>query len=185
LALEHHTQGPGWVPEEAYIHSRWEALRKPLNLPISSAYLDDDLDAIHAWISNNEKIISVGRIHLIPPQSDGAMADHSGEGAPTCPAFTPLNGENNFPPKDSLRPAAHIRQMATTENQRRKGHAASVLHLLEQSCVEQWGCKSGWLQARVEAIPFYRSQGWKEFGSQYHIEKIGPHMSMWKPFRGV
>ena len=38
---------------------------------------------------------------------------------------------------------------------------------------------------RLEAIPFYRSQGWKEFGSQYHIEKIGPHMSMWKQFGGV
>lgn len=185
MVLEHHTQGPGWVPDEAYIHSRWVALRKPLNLPISSAYLDDDYDAIHAWISNNKKIISIGRIHLIPPQSDGAMADHSGEGAPTCPAFSPLNGENGFPSKNSLRPAAHIRQMATAENQRRKGHAATVLHLLESSCVEQWGCNSGWLQARLEAIPFYRSQGWKQFGSQYHIEKIGPHMSMWKQFRGV
>ena len=184
MALEHQTQGPGWVPEEAYVHCRWESLRKPLNLPISSAYLDNDIDAIHAWISNDKEIISVGRIHLIPAQSDGAMADHSGGGA-TCPPFSPLNGEDGFPSKNSLRPAAHIRQMGTVENQRRKGHSASVLHLLESSCVEQWGCKSGWLQARLEAIPFYLSQGWELFGSQYHIEKIGPHMSMWKQFRGV
>ena len=177
--------GPNDTPSEAYFITRWRTLRKPLGLPLGTERLPDDNEAIHSCIENDGIIVAVGRAHLIPEDSAGAMQDHSGKGASTCPSFTPLEGDSDFPPVDSLRPAFHIRQMGTLSEWRRQGLAAKILVALERACVETWKCNSGWLQARVEAIPFYQSQGWIVFGEEYQIEGVGPHFSMWKNLGGI
>ena len=171
------------MPDADYLDCRWNTLRKPLGLDRDAAILGDDVSAIHAFIEARE-VVSVGRAHLIPPDGDGSMADHEGKSAATCPAFQPLTGEVGFPSPTELRPSFHIRQMGTRLEERRRGHAAKVLSALEGAAVEEWSCRSGWLQARIRAIPFYESQGWTPFGDEYHIDGIGPHKSMWKTFGG-
>ena len=46
-------------------------------------------------------------------------------------------------------------------------------------------CKTGLLQAREHAIPFYESQGWTIIDEPYVIGVIGPHRSMMKEFLSV
>ena len=177
-----HIIGPGKLPDEQYFRVRWSILRQPLGLAIGTERLPDDDSAIHAIVEEAGEVLSVGRSHLIPEDSDGAMSDHAGEGASTCPAFTPLVGHADFPAANELRPAFHIRQMGTIEEKRRQGLAARILQGLEKASQQTWGCRSGWLQARIQAIPFYESQGWQIFGEEYMIDEVGPHFSMWKKF---
>ena len=70
--------------------------------------------------------------------------------------------------------------MGTLPTHQRKGHAAAVLAELERHMVVEFGCKTGLLQAREHAIPFYESQGWTVIDAPYDIGIIGPHRSMKK-----
>mgnify|MGYP003309304897 CR=1 FL=1 len=88
-------------------------------------------------------------------------------------AFGPLMGEGN-------RPAIQIRQMGTLPSHQRQGNAAKVLGDLEKSANKILGAKTGFLQARAPAIPFYESQGWVIIDEEYDIPGIGPHRSMMK-----
>lgn len=151
-------------------------LREPLGFPRGAEILADDDQAIHAWVEDENKIVAVGRAHVIPADSDGSQADHAGPGAAHCPAFGPLIG-------GGPRPAIQIRQMGTLASHRRKGCAAAVLSLLEENAVKTFGATAGFLQAREHAIPFYRSQGWEIIDDPYEIKGIGPHRSMMKHFR--
>ena len=64
----------------------------------------------------------------------------------------------------------------------RRGYAALVLGELEHLMVSEHDCKTGLLQAREHAIPFYKSQGWRLIDEPYSIGMIGPHRSMMKEF---
>ncbi len=190
-----HSSGPGANLSAAYFEARYQILREPLGFPPSAAKLPDDDEAIHAWIEMDRvepeedmMFVAVGRIHLIPADSTGACADTVDENAAHCPDFPPLGSHgfsdvsgNDFPTPESLRPAVQIRQMGTLENHQRKGYAATVLSNLEGEAVTQWGKCTGFLQARMHAIPFYESQKWTCFGDEYMVEGIGLHRSMWKP----
>jgi hypothetical protein len=190
-----HSSGPGANLSAAYFEARYQILREPLGFPPSAAKLPDDDAAIHAWIETKQveledevMVVAVGRIHLIPADSTGACADTVDENAAHCPDFPPLGSHgfsdvsgNDFPTPESLRPAVQIRQMGTLENHQRKGYAATVLSNLECEAVTLWGKCTGFLQARVHAIPFYESQNWICFGDEYMVEGIGLHRSMWKP----
>lgn len=173
--------GTNILPND-YFQVRFDILRKPLGFELGSERLDDDGIALHSMVQVGQKVVSVGRAHLIEANSDGGQSDHSGPDAATCPGFTPLLGESGFPAVEKLRPAFQIRQMGTLEKWQRKGYAAKVLQALESQAVSEWGCSSGWLQAREEAIPFYQKAGWKCFGGEYDISGIGLHTSMWKLF---
>ena len=50
------------VPE-AYFNLRYDVLRKPLDAPLGSERLNDDQQAIHAWLEDEGRIISIGRVH--------------------------------------------------------------------------------------------------------------------------
>lgn len=150
-------------------------LREPLGFPRGAEILADDDQAIHAWVEVENKILAVGRAHVIPDDSDGSQADHAGPGAAHCPAFGPLVG-------GGPRPAIQIRQMGTLASHRRKGFAAAVLSQLEENAVKTFGATAGFLQAREHAIPFYQSQGWEIIDDPYEIKGIGPHRSMMKLF---
>ena len=165
---------------QEYYDCRFTCLREPLGFPVGAERLDDDDDAIHAWWETKDgKVVAVGRIHRIPDDSDGAQSDHAGPGAAVCPAFTPLiDGD------DEMRPAVQIRQMGTVLEWRRQGLASGLVIALEAAAVSHWGAKTGWLQARIAAIPMYESEGWVQFGDEYDVKGIGPHYSMWKILSG-
>lgn len=163
-------------PSDAYFATRYAVLRAPLDMPLGSERLGDDAEAVHAWVADGDSVVSVGRAHVIPENSDGSGADHKGPGAAKIPAFGPLATQS------AHRPAFQIRQMGTLPNHQRRGHAARILARLEQVMVKEFGCRTGLLQAREHAIPFYASQGWVVIDKPYEIGQIGPHRSMIKHF---
>ena len=169
--------GPNWAPPRNYYDCRYAVLREPLGFSRGAEILQDDKEAIHAWIEYESQVISVGRAHLIPADSDGSQADHAGPGAAKCPSFGPLSGKEN-------RPAIQIRQMGTLSTHQRQGNAANVLRLLEDESITKFGATTGFLQARAHAILFYESQGWVIIDEEYEIPGIGPHRSMMKPLVG-
>jgi len=180
---------PGETLPQEYFDVRYEVLRKPLGSPRGSELLNDDNTAIHAYIrvargfKSRPAIVAVGRIQLIA--GDGAVKDPVGS---NCPSFIPLSEgikivfkddkENNFP--ERLRPAVQVRQMGTLEEMRGKGLAAQILSALEDAAKQNWNARTGWLQARLAAIPFYEKCGWTAYGETYEVSKVGPHRSMWK-----
>lgn len=170
------------LPQE-YFDVRYEILRKPLGSPRGSELLTDDDTAIHAYILINNKIVAVGRIALIA--GDGSVKDPVGS---NCPAFEPLSDEikttftddKGKPFSSHLRPAVQVRQMGTLPEFQGKGLAAKVLGALEEAAKQHWNARTGWLQARIAAIPFYEKCGWTAYDGEYDVNKVGPHRSMWK-----
>ena len=150
-------------------------LREPLGFSRGAEILADDDQAVHAWVEDLGKVVAVGRAHLIPSESDGSQADHAGPGAAQCPPFSPLIS-------GGPRPAIQIRQMGTRSEYQRQGLASQVLAELEQNSIDTFGAVAGFLQARMDAIPFYQSQGWEIIDEEYDIKGIGPHRSMMKRF---
>lgn len=164
------------MPPEPYFATRYAVLRKPLGMSPGSERLADDDRAAHAWIEDGPNVVAVGRAHILPEDSDGSGADHKGPGAARIPPFGPLADGS------AKRPAFQIRQMGTLPTHQRQGHAAAVLHELECIMSIDHGCKTGLLQAREHAIPFYEAQGWVVIDQPYEIGIIGPHRSMMKLF---
>ena len=172
---------PGTTLSEAYFACRYACLREPLGFPVGAERLEDDGEAIHAWWETEDgEVVAVGRIHMIPEGSDGSQFDHEGPDAAVCPAFTPLAVDS----KNELRPAVQIRQMGTLDQWRRQGLASGIVVALEAAAISHWGARSGWLQARIDAIPMYDGEDWIEFGEEYDVKGIGPHRSMWKMLDG-
>lgn len=168
-----HVLTPPAIPTTLYYECRYAVLREPIGFPRGAEILEDDVEAIHAWVEHEGTVVAVGRAHLIAADSDGSAADHAGPDATKCPGFGPLSDPSN-------RPAIQIRQMGTRREARRKGHAATILQALEQASKNHFRAKVGLLQAREAAIPFYQSQGWAIIDEPYSIAGIGPHRSMMK-----
>ncbi|MFT4526798.1 MAG: GNAT superfamily N-acetyltransferase [Granulosicoccus sp.] len=173
---------------EAYFNLRYEVLRKPLGSFEGSERLKDDPNSIHAWLEDEGRIISVGRVHKLDDSDDGSALDDKAQS--TCPAFEPLTKTYTQHMLDDrgrmiahhIRPACQFRQMGTDPEYRGKGYAAKILMALELAAMDHWNVESGWLQARVPAIPFYAKNGWSGFGKPYDVPNVGPHRSMWKMF---
>lgn len=182
-----HVAFPGETLPEAYFETRYAVLRKPLGAPKGSERIDGDRTAIHAWIEDDGMIVSVGRAALIPIGEDGSVTDLNADSS--CPPFQPLsNGyetikdDNGIEIPHDLRPAFQIRQMGTLETHRGKGLASEVLKTLENNCEKIWNVRTGWLQARTEALKFYGNNGWICFGAAYSVPNVGAHRNMWKKF---
>ncbi|MCF8277247.1 MAG: GNAT family N-acetyltransferase [Flavobacteriales bacterium] len=179
---------PGQDVPEAYFDVRFEILRKPLGSPKGSEKLAGDDEAINAWVEDDGKIVAVGRAHLIPEDADGSAMDAKAKSA--CPPFEPLcadyammeDDSGTEIPAEGLRPAIQIRAMGTLDAYQGQGLASEVLSTLETESMERWDAKTGWLQARIVAIPFYEANGWCCFGPEYEVPNVGPHCSMWKKF---
>jgi len=73
--------------------------------------------------------------------------------------------------------AYRLRGMATDSNFQRKGYASD---LMEESFKEltKRDCDMVWCNARLVAIDFYKSIGFKITGELFDIEGIGPHYYM-------
>ncbi len=173
---------------EAYFDLRYDVLRKPLGAPLGSERLNDDHYAIHAWLEDEGQIISVGRVHKLDDNDDGSVYDDKAQS--TCPAFEPLTKTYQQHMLDDrgrmiahhIRPACQFRQMGTDPAYRGKGYGAKILMALELAAIDHWNVESGWLQARIAALPFYSKNGWTAFGKPYTVPHVGPHRSMWKMF---
>ncbi len=179
---------PGESLPQQYFDVRYEILRKPLGSPKGSEKLSGDNESIHTWVEDDGIIAVVGRAHLIPNHADGSALDEKAESA--CPPFEPLCKDYEPIADDSgleisvenLRPAVQIRAMGTLDDYQGLGLGSKVLTALENESINFWNAKTGWLQARIIAIPFYEANGWCCFGPEYEVPNVGPHVSMWKKF---
>ena len=88
-----------------------------------------------------------------------------------------------FYPEKSIKIKSHntyrLRGMSTDANFQRKGYASE---LMKESFKElkKRECDMLWCNARLVAVDFYRSIGFKISGNLFDIEGIGPHYYMYK-----
>ena len=92
----------------------------------------------------------------------------------TCATFYPEFSKNI----SALNPY-RLRGMATEHKFQRRGYATD---LMQQSFKElkKMNCDMVWCNARLVAIDFYHSIGFKIVGEIFDIEGIGPHYYMYK-----
>ena len=92
----------------------------------------------------------------------------------TCATFYPekstkIKSENTY----------RLRGMATDSNSQRKGYATDLMIESFKELKEK-GVNLLWCNARLVAVSFYESLGFKITGELFNIEGIGPHYYMSK-----
>jgi ribosomal protein S18 acetylase RimI-like enzyme len=75
--------------------------------------------------------------------------------------------------------AYRLRGMATDSNFQRKGYARNLM-LESFKELKKRDCDMVWCNARLVAVNFYKSVGFKIIGELFDIEAIGPHYYMYK-----
>jgi predicted GNAT family N-acyltransferase len=92
----------------------------------------------------------------------------------TCASYYP---EKSI--KIKSKRAYRLRGMATDSNFQRKGYATD---LMKESFKElkKKDCDMVWCNARLGAVDFYKSVGFKITGDLFDIAEIGPHYYMYK-----
>ena len=92
----------------------------------------------------------------------------------TCASYYP---EKSIKIKSNR--AYRLRGMATDSNFQRKGYASD---LMQESFKElkKRDCDMVWCNARLGAVDFYKSVGFKIIGEIFDIAEIGPHYYMYK-----
>ena len=92
----------------------------------------------------------------------------------TCATFYPEKST-----KIKTENAYRLRGMATDSRFTRKGYASN---LMAESFKElkKRDCDMVWCNARLVAVDFYKSVGFKITGELFNIEGIGPHYYMYK-----
>ena len=92
----------------------------------------------------------------------------------TCASYYP---EKSIKIKSNR--AYRLRGMATDSNFQRKGYASD---LMQESFKElkKKDCDMVWCNARLGAVDFYKSVGFKIIGEIFDIAEIGPHYYMYK-----
>jgi GNAT superfamily N-acetyltransferase len=74
--------------------------------------------------------------------------------------------------------AWQLRGMATRADRVREGIGARVLAAVVAMAREGDGPRLLWCNARVAAVPFYRSQGWRVISDVFDVPTVGPHRKM-------
>lgn len=92
----------------------------------------------------------------------------------TCATFYP-----EITDKKVSKNPYRLRGMATHVDFRRKGYAAELMNRSFEVLKEK-GCDLLWCNARLVAISFYKSLGFKIIGDIFDIKEIGPHYYMYK-----
>ena len=92
----------------------------------------------------------------------------------TCATFYPEETEKII--SDN---AYRLRGMATDANFRRKGFGRELMEASFQK-LKLFKADILWCNARLVAISFYKSLGFKIIGEIYDIKDIGPHYYMYK-----
>ena len=75
--------------------------------------------------------------------------------------------------------AYRLRGMATDSQFQRKGYARNLM-LESFKELKKRDCDMVWCNARLVAVNFYKSVGFKIIGELFDIEAIGPHYYMYK-----
>ena len=75
--------------------------------------------------------------------------------------------------------AYRLRGMATDSNFQRKGYATSLMNESFKE-LKKRDCNMVWCNARLVAVGFYKSSGFKITGELFDIAEIGPHYYMYK-----
>ena len=75
--------------------------------------------------------------------------------------------------------AYRLRGMATDSNFQRKGYASDLMNESFKE-LKKRDCDMVWCNARLVAVDFYKSSGFKITGELFDIEGIGPHYYMYK-----
>ena len=92
----------------------------------------------------------------------------------TCASYYP---EKSIKIKSNR--AYRLRGMATDSNFQRKGYARNLM-LESFKELKKRDCDMVWCNARLGAVNFYKSVGFKIIGELFDIEAIGPHYYMYK-----
>ena len=92
----------------------------------------------------------------------------------TCATFYPetstkIKSENSY----------RLRGMATDSRFTRKGYATELMNESFKE-LKKRDCDIVWCNARLVAVNFYKSVGFKITGNLFDIEGIGPHYYMYK-----
>jgi predicted GNAT family N-acyltransferase len=72
-----------------------------------------------------------------------------------------------------------LRGMATHPKYRKNGAAAKLMRKAFQILQEK-NCDTIWCNARLIAVDFYKSLGFKKIGPEFNISSIGTHYKMFK-----
>ena len=91
-----------------------------------------------------------------------------------CATFYPEETE-----KISAKKPYRLRGMATDANFRRRGYGRELMKVSVQK-LKDYKVDMLWCNARLVAISFYESLGFKILGDIFDIEGIGPHYYMYK-----
>ena len=102
------------------------------------------------------------------------MAYISDEKIVTCATFYPEKST-----KIKSENAYRLRGMATASNFKRKGYATDLMRGSFKELKEKESDLL-WCNARLVAVDFYESLGFKIIGEVFDIEGIGPHYYMYK-----
>ena len=92
----------------------------------------------------------------------------------TCATFYP---EKSIKIKSDN--AYRLRGMATDSKFQRKGYATDLMNESFKE-LKNRDCDMVWCNARLVAVDFYKSVGFKITGELFNIEGIGPHYYMYK-----
>ena len=92
----------------------------------------------------------------------------------TCATFYP---EKSIKIKSNN--AYRLRGMATDSNFQRKGYATVLMNESFKE-LKKRDCNTVWCNARLVAVDFYESAGFKITGELFDIAEIGPHYYMYK-----
>ena len=114
------------------------------------------------------------------PGDDRPQAVHLGAFAPAGDDRVLASACLIFPEQCPWLPTAtgwQLRSMATDPAWRGAGAGAEILRAARQIATDA-GATVLWCKAREPAIPFYRRNGFAEFGELFDTE-LGPHRRMW------
>ncbi|SNQ44235.1 GNAT family N-acetyltransferase [Cellulophaga lytica] len=75
--------------------------------------------------------------------------------------------------------AYQLRGMAIANEHQGKGLGKKIINYAE-TILKEKGVLLLWMNARVSAIPFYTKCGYTKSGSIFEIQKVGPHVVMFK-----
>ena len=92
----------------------------------------------------------------------------------TCATFYPEKST-----KIKSENAYRLRGMATDSRFKRKGYASNLMEESFKELINR-DCDMLWCNARLVAVDFYKSIGFKITGELFDIEGIGPHYYMYK-----
>ena len=92
----------------------------------------------------------------------------------TCATFYPEKSIK-IKPDNTYR----LRGMATDSNFQRKGYATGLMNESFKE-LKKRDCNMVWCNARLVAVDFYESVGFKITGELFDIAEIGPHYYMYK-----